>query len=144
MNYLPPHWIKWIDFLPQTRFLWTQYLCNLMVQTVDISNLDYFIYIINSLKYLRSTTLDYKDKEIRKSEFVAKTQLLWTIDSNFKSVVQIWTGMAVGSSATYLKFIKFSPWWILPYPRNKMLNASIWKLPLWISSSINVAQSFLN
>jgi len=31
---------------------------------------------INSLKYLRSTTLGYKDIEIKKSEFVAKTQLL--------------------------------------------------------------------
>ena len=31
---------------------------------------------INSLKYLRSTTMGYKDIEIRKSEFVAKTQLL--------------------------------------------------------------------
>ena len=31
---------------------------------------------INSLKYLRSTKLGYKDIEIRKSEFVAKTQLL--------------------------------------------------------------------
>jgi len=30
---------------------------------------------INSLKYLRSTTLGYKDIEIKKSEFVAKTQL---------------------------------------------------------------------
>ena len=44
--------------------------------TFDISNLDYSIYAYNSLKYLRSTTLDYKDIEIRKSEFVAKTQLL--------------------------------------------------------------------
>ena len=34
-----------------------------------------FISII-SLKYLRSTTLGYKDIEIRKSEFVAKTQLI--------------------------------------------------------------------
>ena len=44
--------------------------------TFDISNLDYSIYAYNSLKYLRSTTLDYKDIEIRKSELVAKTQLL--------------------------------------------------------------------
>ena len=29
------------------------------------------------MKYLRSTTLGYKDIEIRKSEFVAKTQLLF-------------------------------------------------------------------
>ena len=34
---------------------------------------------INSLKYLRSTTLGYKDIGIRKSDFVAKTQLLYTI-----------------------------------------------------------------
>ena len=32
---------------------------------------------INSLKYLRSTTLGYKDIEIRKSEIVAKTQFLY-------------------------------------------------------------------
>ena len=31
---------------------------------------------INSLKYLRSTALGCKDIEFRKSEFVAKTQLL--------------------------------------------------------------------
>ena len=31
---------------------------------------------INSLKYLRSTTLGYKDIVIRKSEFVAKIQFL--------------------------------------------------------------------
>ena len=42
-----------------------------MVHTFNIANLDYFILSINSLKYLRSTTLDYKDIEIRKSEFVA-------------------------------------------------------------------------
>ena len=29
------------------------------------------------MKYLRSTTLGYKDIEIRKSEFVAKTQFLY-------------------------------------------------------------------
>jgi len=34
---------------------------------------------INSLKYLRSTTLGYKDIEIRKSEFVAKTLFLFHI-----------------------------------------------------------------
>ena len=33
---------------------------------------------INSLKYLRSTALGYKDIEIRKSECVAKTQLLYS------------------------------------------------------------------
>ncbi len=50
-----------------------------MVQTFDISNLGYFVISINSLKHLRSMTLDYKDIEIRKSEFVAKTQLLLKI-----------------------------------------------------------------
>ena len=75
---------KGIELLSQTQIFWSQYLCNLKVQTFDISNLDYFIYIsinysINSLKYLRSTTLGYKDIEIKKSEFVAKTQLIWKI-----------------------------------------------------------------
>ena len=32
---------------------------------------------IHSLKYLRSTTLGYKDIGFRKAEFVAKTQFLW-------------------------------------------------------------------
>ena len=45
------------------------------MQTFDISSLDYFI-SINSLKFLRPTPLSYKDTEIRKSDFVAKTQLL--------------------------------------------------------------------
>ena len=47
-----------------------------MVQTFDILNLAYSIF--KCLKYLRSTTLGSKDIEIRKSEFVAKTQLLYT------------------------------------------------------------------
>ena len=34
-------------------------------------------YIIHSLKYLRSTTLESKDIVFRKAEFVAKTQYLW-------------------------------------------------------------------
>ena len=49
------------------------------MQIFDFANLDYFIYksiSINSLKYLRFTTLGYKDIEIRKKDFVAKTQLL--------------------------------------------------------------------
>ena len=33
-----------IEFLPQTQIFWSQYLCNLMVQTFNISNLDYFIH----------------------------------------------------------------------------------------------------
>jgi len=32
---------------------------------------------IHTLKYLRSTTLESKDIEFRKAEFVAKTQVLW-------------------------------------------------------------------
>ena len=47
-----------------------------MVETLDILNLDYLINIIQSLKYLRSTTLGCKDIGIRKSEFVPKTQFL--------------------------------------------------------------------
>ena len=35
---------KGIEFLPQTQIFLSQYLSNLMVQTFDISNLDYFIY----------------------------------------------------------------------------------------------------
>ena len=48
-----------------------------MVQTFDISNLDYLIYqLIHGLKYRRSTALGCKDIGIRKFEFVAKTQFL--------------------------------------------------------------------
>ena len=35
---------KGIDFSPQTQIFWSQYLCNLMVQNFDISNLAYFIF----------------------------------------------------------------------------------------------------
>ena len=35
---------KGIEILPQTQIFWSQFLCNLMVQTFDISNLYYFIY----------------------------------------------------------------------------------------------------
>ena len=59
---------KGIEFMPQTQIFWSQYLCNLMVQTFDISNFDYL--------YLRSTTLGYKDIQIGKSEFVAKTKFI--------------------------------------------------------------------
>ena len=37
------YYSKGIVFLPQTKILWFQCLCNLMVQTFDISNLNYFI-----------------------------------------------------------------------------------------------------
>ena len=46
-------------FLPQTQIFGSLYLCNLMVQTFDISNLHY---------------LSYKEIEVRKLEFVTKTQ----------------------------------------------------------------------
>jgi len=72
--------IKGIDFFPQTRIFWFQYLCNLLTQTFGI----------NSLKYLRSTTLGYKDIKIRKSDFVAKTQLLWIWNiSKIKHIVHL-------------------------------------------------------
>ena len=34
---------KGTEFLPQTQIFSFQYLCNLMLQTFDISNLDYLI-----------------------------------------------------------------------------------------------------
>ena len=61
---------------PQTQIFWSQYLWNQMVQTFDIQTYIILSISINSLKYLRSTTLGYKDIEIRKSDFVTKTQLL--------------------------------------------------------------------
>ena len=68
--------IKGIEFLPQTQIFWSQYLAAgwwkaLIFQTQIILSIS-----INSLKYHRSTKLGYKDIEIRKSEFVAKTQFL--------------------------------------------------------------------
>ena len=47
----------------------------MMAKTFDVSNLDYY-----SLKYLRSKTLGCKDKGIRKSEFVTKTQFLCKVN----------------------------------------------------------------
>jgi len=44
---------------------------------VDLSNLDFLSHRIPSLKYLRSTTLDFTDIGISKSEFVTKTQFLY-------------------------------------------------------------------
>ena len=41
----------------QTQIFWLQYQCNLRVQTFDISNLDYYIFKIYRLKYLRTTPL---------------------------------------------------------------------------------------
>ena len=53
---------------------------------------------INSFKYLRSTTLGYKDTEIRKPAFVAKTELLFNVFNNFYRPV-------------------FGPFYILPVTR---------------------------
>ena len=55
------------------------YFFHLMVKTYDILSSNR----IHSLKYLRSTALDYKDIEIRKSKFVTKTQFLCNL-LNFK------------------------------------------------------------
>ena len=44
---------------------------------------------IYDLKYLRSTTLGFEDIGIIKSEFVAKTQLLWLIFNVFVCIFKI-------------------------------------------------------
>ena len=49
-----------------------------MLQSFDISNLDYLIQKINSLKYLKST-LGCTDIEILKLECVVKTQFRYLI-----------------------------------------------------------------
>ena len=65
-NFLIP-----ISMQPDVANLW--YFKPLIFQTCIIwSNR------IHSLKYLRFTTLGCKDKGIRKSEFVTKTQFKWT------------------------------------------------------------------
>ena len=56
---------------------------NLMLKIFDISNSEYLINRIHSLKYLRSTTFGSKDIVIRKSEFVAKTQFLFLKKFNY-------------------------------------------------------------
>ena len=54
------------------------YLCNLIMYTFDISNFQtIWSDRIHSLKYKRSTTAGCKDKRIRKTEFVARTQFLY-------------------------------------------------------------------
>ena len=55
--------------LPQTHTCYSLYLCNLIVKTFDISNVDDLMQ-----QYLRSYTLGCTDIEIRKSEFVAKAK----------------------------------------------------------------------
>ncbi len=52
-------------------------------------------YIIHSLKYLRSTTLESKDIVFRKAEFVAKTQYLFLY-------------LLISFSSTYLSLLSFS------------------------------------
>ena len=51
---------------------------------------------IHSLKYLRSTTLGFKDKEIIKSQFVTKTQFLWiSMFLLFNSIVDLSTKFCI-------------------------------------------------
>jgi len=66
---------KGFESLQQTQICHPQYLSNLMVYILNISNSSR----MNSLKYQRSTTFGCKDIEIRKSEFVVKTQFLCRI-----------------------------------------------------------------
>ena len=75
----PPEIIN-INFLNYLYFLYrgivvfeSLYFCNLIVQTCDISNLDYNDH---SIEYLRSMTLNCKNIGIEKSVFTAKTQFL--------------------------------------------------------------------
>ena len=50
----------------------------------------------HSLKYLRSTTLGFKDKEIIKSQFVTKTQFLWiSMFLLFNSIVDLSTKFCI-------------------------------------------------
>ena len=69
-----------------------------MVLNLGISNFDYMIiYNSYSLVCLMSTKLGCKDIGIRQSEFVAKTQFLWTTDSKlkiklrFELAIKFWT-----------------------------------------------------
>ena len=73
---------KEFESLPQTWILQSLYLVNLRTKTFDISNFAFWSRRIHILKYLRSTTLGWKDIEIRKSEFVAKIQLLYGMTFN--------------------------------------------------------------
>ena len=61
--------------LPQNQIFLSLYLCNQMVITFYISNLDYFLKQKLKFEIKRFTTLSCKYIGIRKSEFVAKTHL---------------------------------------------------------------------
>ena len=54
------------------------------MHTFHISNLHC---LIHSLKYLRSTTFGFKEIGFKKSEFVAKTQFLFTVRLRNKIIV---------------------------------------------------------
>ena len=74
-----------IDSLPQTKIFKSLYLCELIIETFDISNLAHLIL----QKYPRSTTLGCKDIRIKNSEFVAKTQTLY-IEDTFRAEFLFW------------------------------------------------------
>ena len=94
---------KGIESLPQINIFESLYLGNLWMFTFDISNLNYLILLMYSLKYLRSTTFGCKDIGIRKSEIVGKTQFL----SNARSST---IGPSLGKRTFYRKkvFWEFS------------------------------------
>ena len=69
--------IKQSESLPQTLFLWSLYLWNQMLYTLDISNCE-FCYI----NIQRFTTSGSKDIRVWIFEFVAKTQSLHIISRN--------------------------------------------------------------
>ena len=56
-------------FLPHTQIFWVLYLCNLLINNIDISTLDYLIYQIHRMTYLRFPTLGCKDIRIRNQRF---------------------------------------------------------------------------
>ena len=73
---------KGTEFLTQTQIFQTinsLRLNNLCLKYISLQHEAVIISSnrIQSLKYPRSKTLGCKDKEIGKSEFVAKTQFLW-------------------------------------------------------------------
>ena len=65
-----------IEYLPQTHKFESLYICNLMLRTFDISNLDYLL----CQKHLRSTTLGCEDiaglQKNQSMAYGAKTQFV--------------------------------------------------------------------
>ena len=72
--------------------------------------------LIHSLKYLRSTTLGYKDFRIRKSEFAAKTQFL----------LQVYSVYTIQYISIYYKIINQLGWIFWSYPINRLGVTSAW------------------